>query len=1063
MNPQAIKANFDEARQSQLPFVEMLINMGYTYLSREEVLRERRGDTGKFILKGIAFERLSKINSYEVDGVRLPFSESDVREAIEELENIPFEGLIDTSQTVYNMVMPTAGGKTMRVLHDGASRSYNFRFIDFEHPENNAYHVTVECEVSGKANIRPDIVCFVNGIPFVVIENKKSGVATDEALTQMYRNQGPEYCPKFFVYPQLLIATNGKDVRYGTTGTPAKFYAAWKEKERSDAEMNARVQKLIGRKIDGKTYTKLCADLNGETLEHSQVMQRLTTPQDVAVLSLLEPGRLLDLTKNYILFDAGIKKISRYQQFFAIKKMLDRVEGVENGPTGERRKGGLVWHTQGSGKSLTMVMFVKALIEDPHIKNPRVLIVTDRKDLDKQIADTFKACNLKKEVIRAKTSQQLLNLIRNKELNVITTLIHKFDRAGGKRVEFTDTSKDIFVLVDEAHRSHYGDMRMQMERIIPNACYIGFTGTPLMKDEKSQNKFGDFIDKYTIDDALGDKIILPLVYEGRYVELTQNSTQIDRQMDRVAEPLGEYRANVQKQISFRLIADNPGRINEIAHDIEKHYVAQFQGTGLKGQVVAPSKFAAILFQKYFEQSGKIRTAVVISDESGLLNEEDTHRRQVIEYIESIAANHRNLESYEKSVIESFKTNEDGVELLIVVDKLLTGFDAPRNTVLYLAKDLRDHNLLQAIARVNRLFENKKLPKTTGYIIDYSENAKNLNTAMRLFGNFEEEDVRHTLVDVREKIEELQGSYAALHDIFKEVSGSRDDEAYIRIMGDEPSREFFYEALANFISVFKECMVLRDFAHEFRHADLYAGELKKFMELRRSVSLRYADSVDLSRYKQALVNILDKYVDAEGVELLTKQINITDTAAFNDAINDLGSDKSKAEAIAAQTARTVTEKEDQDPEFYKSFSHKISEILKKMREGKMADIEALRQLKQVREDVLQKKDESIPVRVAERIGADIFYRNVSKMFKEYNLGEEQVIDIILGIHDILKSESIVDWHKNIEVKRIIGNRIDDYLYDTVRINMGIDIKSEKIREIIALIMRLAENNYEIFTV
>lgn len=1064
MNPETIKANFDETKQSQLPFVEMLINMGYTYLSREDVLRERRNDSSKFLLKEIAFERLTKINSYEVDDVRYPFSDSDVRNAIEELENTPFEGLIDTSQNVYNTIMPTAGGKTIKVFHDGVSSSYNFKFIDFEHPENNAFHVTVEYEASGKANIRPDIVCFVNGIPFVIIENKKSSVATDEALAQMHRNQTPEYCPKLYVFPQLLIGTNGKDMRYGTTGTPPKFYATWREVGANASEIDTNVQKLIQQEVDGAVYAQLLTDLNGATFGHKQVIDRLSTPQDISTLALMEPMRLLDLTKNFILFDAGIKKVSRYQQYFAIKKMLDRVEKTEQGPEGERRQGGLVWHTQGSGKSLTMVMFVKALIEDPHIKNPRVLIVTDRKDLDKQISDTFRACNLKKDVIRASTSQQLLDLIESKEINVVTTLVQKFKNAGKKK-NFIDLSKDIFVLIDEAHRTEGGIANMEMSRIIPNACFIAFTGTPLMaKERASYLKFGGYIDKYTIDDALRDKIILPLIYEGRYVELTQNAKQIDRRMERLTEGLNdEQKKQLAQHVTSRIIANNPARIVEIANDIEAHYMKEFQGTGLKAQIVAPSKYSAILFQKFFEIGGKVQTAVVISDDNGIVSEEDTHKKEVADYLKTIDANHRNLESYERSVVDSFKNNEDGIEILIVVDKLLTGFDAPRNTVLYLAKDLKDHNLLQAIARVNRLFENKKLPKTVGYVIDYSENAKNLKTAMKLFGNFEEGDMENTLIDVSEKVSELEASYGALHDMFKELSGSRDDEAYMEMLKSDEKREDFYAQLNDFIRVFKECMALQDFVHEFKHIDTYTRELKKFMEMRKAVALRYADRVDLSIYKQSLINILDKYVDAEGVELLTVQVNISDAQAFTDAVETLGTDKSKAEAIAAQTERTIMEKIDQDPEFYLSFSKKIKEILDEMHAGKMADIEALKQLKQTREDVLEKKDDSIPESVAKVVGADVFYRNLSKDFAGHNLKEEQIIDAVLGIHETLKGEMIVDWYRNSEVKRIMRNKIDDYLYDVIKGKMGVTLSNEEMKAIVEKVLLLAENNHDIFGV
>lgn len=1058
-----IEANFDEARQSQLTFIELLLAMGYRYISTEDVFKERRGDFSKFILRDIAFENLSRINSYEYNGQQQAFGDKDVWEAIDELENIQLEGLIDTSRKVYNMIMPTSGGKTIKVIHGGKSGSYNFRFIDFERPENNTFHVAAEFVASGKGNIRPDIVCFINGIPFVVIENKKSGVDVKEALSQLNRNQGIEYCPKLFVYPQLLIGTNGKDIRYGTTGTPNKFYATWKEKEINEAEFSQKVKSLIATPVNDEIYNKILTDLNGATSNHKQKTSRLVTDQDLGVVSLLEPSRLLDLTKNYIIYDAGIKKIMRYQQYYAVHKILKRIEEMENGINRQKRKGGLLWATQGSGKSLTMVMLIKALIESPHIINPRVLIVTDRVDLDKQISETFNNCGLKKKVTRATSGGHLLKLVQEKNLDVITTLVHKFESISKKRAGFVDESENIFVLVDEAHRTQNGIANLEMNRIIPNACYIGFTGTPLMKKEKaSWLKFGGFIDKYTIDDALADKIILPLIYEGRYTPMTQNKEQVDRHVDRILEGKSENAKKIlQREIKARIIKDNPQRIEEIAYDIEKHYLEQFKNTGLKAQIVAPSKFAAILFQRYFERTNTIRTAVVISDESGNSEEEDFHKKEVETYLQKMKEKYQSIKSYETSVIDSFKYDEEGVEVLIVVDKLLTGFDAPCDTVLYLAKDLRDHNLLQAIARVNRLFENKKLPKTAGYIIDYSENAKNLDTAMKLFGNYDDDDVKGTLIDVKEKIDELEKSFSTVHDLFKDVKDQKDDEEYLNRLQDKPDRDVFYKALNDFIKNFSECLVLQDFVHEFKHIDVYKNQLKKFLELRSSASLKYADREDLTEYKLALVKILDKYVDAERVELLTKQINIHDADNFNKVIKELGSNKSKAEAIATQTQRTITEKMDTDPEFYHRFSEKVDSILRKLREGKLADLEALGQMKLISDQVINKKDTDVPDEIQAKKGADVFYRNLHPVFASYNLTEPVYIQVIAGICDILNAEAIVDWYKNPEVKRVMKNKIDDYLYDFVGQSLGIKLSNDDLQKTIQEVMQLAEYNYDIF--
>ncbi len=1063
--------NFDEAKQSQLPLVEVLINMGYRYIPCDEVMKERRGDTSKFILKDTAFRKFSEINGYECNGQQYKFSEAEVMEVIDELENIPFEGLIDTSKKVYGMIMPTTGGKTIRVFCDGKYDSKSFKYIDFENIENNDFAVTVEFEATGKGPIRPDIVVFVNGIPFSIIENKKSSEPIEKALSQQNRNQQADYCPKLFVYPQLLIGANKIDLRYGTTGTPNKFYAKWKERELIEEEWKYRetfkqkieqkTKEIISKKIDTEVYQKILANLKASK-NYIQDLDRTVSEQDIATVGLLSKERLLDISKNYILYDAGIKKVLRYQQIFAIKKLMKRIEQRRIIETGEKREGGILWQTQGSGKSLTMVMFVKALIENPEIQNPRVLIVTDRRDLDRQIKGTFNDAGLKKNVIQAKSGEHLFNLIKEKNLSVITTLVQKFESASKHRANFVDKDENIFVLIDEAHRTQGGQANIEMNRTIPNACYIAFTGTPLLKNDTSVKKFGNFVDRYTIDDGLEDGIILPLIYEGRYVPIVQDKEEIDRQVARIFSDLTkEQIQKLQDGLRKEIIQDNPQRIAEIQYDIEQHYISNFQGSGLKAQLVAPSKYSAILFQKYFKLNEVVNTAIVISDENGIIEDENEHKKEVDEYLKEIKDNYQSLLSYEKDVIESFKNNEEGIEILIVVDKLLTGFDAPRNTVLYLTKELRDHNLLQAIARVNRLFDNDTLPKTAGYIIDYSENAKNLKSAMELFGNFDVDDVKSTLIDVDEKIQELETSYAILHDHFNGVR--RDDEAYLQSLADEATRKEFYEALNSFMRNLSECMILQDFAVKFNDLDLYRNELKKFLNLRKTASVKYADDeyVDFQKYKYSLTKIIDKNIKAQEAEILTRQVSINDKELFNEILDEMGSDKSRAEAITSQIQKTANEKMGEDPVFYKKFSQKIEKLIEDMRQNKLSDIEALKAANQLSKEILNKEDKEIPEMIRLEEGADIFYRNLGEEFSERKLDNEMIMQITLDIVKILKQESVVDWQINSESKRVISNEIDDYLYDVVKKQMGIELTYEDMKVIVEMVMNLAQNNYQIF--
>jgi type I restriction enzyme R subunit len=289
----------------------------------------------------------------------------------------------------------------------------------------------------------------------------------------------------------------------------------------------------------------------------------------------------------------------------------------------------------------------------------------------------------------------------------------------------------------------------------------------------------------------------------------------------------------------------------------------------------------------------------------------------------------------------------------------------------------------------------------------------------------------------------------------------DDEAYIQSLEEEPKRKEFYDALNSFLKNFNECMVLQDFVHEFKNLDTYRGELKKFMELRKTASVRYADRVDFDKYKQALIKIMDDNIKADEAELLTKQITITDREAFDKVVEEMGSDKSKAEAIAAQTQKTITEQLEADPVFYQKFSDKINEILDKMRKKKLADIEALKQMKLITEEVLNKKDDTIPAKLQNKKGADIFFRNLEEDFTKYKLSDEQYVEIIASVFDVLRKEVIVDWHRNSEVKRIIFNKLDDYLYDEVVTGQGVKLSSDDIKNIIDRVVRLATENYQLF--
>ena len=724
----------------------------------------------------------------------------------------------------------------------------------------------------------------------------------------------------------------------------------------------------------------------------------------------------------------------------------------ENG----KRRGGLIWHTQGSGKSLTMVMLVKNLIET--ITNPRVIVVTDRTDLDVQIRDTFAACNIKAGVQQATSCADLVKKIKSKTLDVITTLVHKFD----KPTDFVDDDNNLFVLIDEAHRTQGGDANAMMNKMLPRACQIAFTGTPLMKKvpkrlegkviSKSQSiqKFGGLIDEYTISEAEKDGAVLPLIYQGRFVDQTVDKIA-DKFYERLASKFTESERKdfAKKCISSSVLEETSQRIEMIALDVNDHFLKNFKNTGLKGQLVAPSKYAAVMFKKALDMLGDINAEVVISDtlaDEGKDDVNSAHKKAVTEYMTEQKHKYGSLESREKQIIQDYKKNPEGCELLIVVDKLLTGFDAPRDTVLYLAKQLKDHNLLQAIARVNRVYDGDagKQSKTAGLIVDYSKNAKNLKNALELFSNYAPEDIENALLDTESQIALLNSIYARLHDAFKDITDVNNTNAYVEFLADkshEKEKEAFYDDVNKFIKQFSVCYSLYDF-HDKMNQDkleIYKKDLKRFVEIKKSTQLVLAEKIDFSKYKDQIMKLLDKYVTAKDVEVLSKEISLSDMHEFNQYIEDEKnglSDKSKADAILAQTKKVLSERyELQDEVFYGKFSELIRKLLEDLKTAKKEDLAVLLgQAKEIQKKVADYEDNDIPAKMRFAKVYHPFYRNIKKFFKTTGDAYTQIVEHIVGL---IKSSKVVDFQNNLNVKRQIFNDMEDYLFDEVDEKLSAD--------------------------
>jgi type I restriction enzyme R subunit len=1054
--------SFQEAPISQIPALRLLQQLGYTYLTPEECAVERKGRFGRVILENVLAGQLKRLNKISFKGRELPFTDENIAKGIEALRDIPFEGLVRTSEKVYDFL--TLGKSLDQTIGD-ESKGFTLRYIDWQNLRNNVFHVTAEFEVErtgSKETRRPDIVCFVNGIPFVVIECKRPEEkgSLEQAMNQNIRNWQPDEIPQLFLYNQLALALNKNDGSYATTGTSLKFWAKWKEMQ----DVTAQVRQVVNTQLRPEEHAKLFRGAFAfakADFEEQMMHGREPTEQDKLLWSLCRPERLIELARQFILYDEGgaVKKVARYQQYFAIKATLDRVKQRD---VQGRRKGGVIWQTQGSGKSLAMVLLGKALAMDEGIANPRIVIVTDRIDLDEQITKTFHQCG--KDPQQAKTGAHLIELLRDERVAVITTVLFKFETAAKAARELHKLKDDLFVLVDESHRSQYGNANIQMQKALPNACYIGFTGTPLMKKEKSTaTKFGGFIEPaYTIRDAVDDKAVVPLLYEGRHIVQDVNQKPVDTLFEAMCEGLTkEQKADLKRKFTAR---DELNRLHSrlylIAWDVSQHFSKQWKDTGFKGQLTAPGKKEALLLKGFFDQFGKVRTEVIISGPGEIENAEEHQTAEKEESVElfwkAMMAKYGTEKEYNRRLIDAFKKGEEP-EVLIVVDKLLTGFDAPRNVVLYIARSLSGHTLLQAIARVNRLHPGKDY----GYIIDYYGVVAELHDALELYSSLEEkfdaDDLEGTLTNIAEEIKKLPALHDALWDLFKEVKNKKDEESFELALEKKETREDFYTRLWRFSRVLKMASSSIHWVTETpaEKVQRYKADAAFFQKLRASVKLRYAEEIDYRDYEKQIQKMLNTYVQADEVIQVVEPVNIFEREAFEAEVDKAKSPRAKADTIANRTKKTITEKMEEDPFFYRKLSAlleqsiadykaericeaeylaKVTEILEEVRGGNVKDVPAvlkendfsralfgeLKTQINTQPSADTTEDDGVVREDALAYGADIPPRKPA--------ADEVLAEAACEMEKIIRRHNVVRWRENVDAQNRMRNDLDDFLFD-----------------------------------
>lgn len=1063
---------FTEDAVSQIPALDLLQKLGWTLLTPAEALRLRGGRRGEVILRPILEAQLTALNSFEVRGRTHTFDRPAIEEGIRALTNLADDGLIRTNEKVWELLR---FGKSIPQTVDSDTKSYQLRYVDWADPARNRYHVSDEFAVEAHGatgSRRPDVVLFVNGIPFAVIECKRPGDVggedpLEQAVSQQLRNQREGEIPRLFHYTQVLFTLATNQAKYAAPGASLPFWQGWREQVLAAETLVELLRAPLTPEQTERTFAPDPSRFKGATTEQTRVWWeamtasgRTPTAQDHLLFALARPERLLALASRYTVFDGGVRKVARYQQYFTVEDILERVaEPVADG----RRRGGLVWHTQGSGKSLTMVMLAEALLTRFAARSPKVVLVTDRVDLDDQIYGTFVGSGV--ATAQASTGRHLLELLGGARTQVITTLLQKFEAAVNARDTEFD-SPDIFVLVDEGHRSHTGQFHAAMRRVLPNACLVGFTGTPVFQSQlPTIERFGGLIGKpYTIDQAVEDGAVVPLLYEGRYVQQHVDQLPIDEWFRRYTSGLNEaQRADLKRKYSS---ADQLNRaeqkVRAIAWDVSTHFQTNFQGTRFKGQLVTPSKATALLYKQFLDEFGLVNSEVLISPPDTREGNTDSDegegrgKQAVNAFWAKMMKRFGNEARYQKDLTTRFKT-ADEPEVIIVVDKLLTGFDAPRNTVLYLTRSLKDHKLLQAIARVNRVEEGKD----SGLIVDYYGILEHLNEALEQYTDAAEDFAAHLeniLAPLESAVRDLPQRHSDVWDVFRPVGNKDDQEAMERFLGEEAIRQQFYERLTNYARTLKLAMASTSFHEDTppKRVERYRRDLKYFMQLRASVARRYAEKVDFHRYQAAIQKLLDTYVGAGEVETLVEPVSILDKEAFAREVDAIENPDAKAEVIANRVRRAIHEHLDEDPVFYRKFSELISKTLADLHAGRLSQLDALRRVEDIRERVRDRRSyEDVPNILQDRAVARTYYDLVRDQFQSATLGVAQptVAELAVKMDDIIQDRRKVDWTDDPDVQNQMKIAIEDELFG-FKDRTGVDLDFDTIDRLLDRVIDVA---------
>lgn len=915
-------------KEVQKQVIETFKSMGYAYLG--DLTKSDNGNINKESLKAWL------VKNQKINDKRWQRIEHEINKALK-------NDLYEANQIFYKLLI--YGVRTKISQNEPTQTSW---LIDWKDVSKNEFSVAEEVSVKGQNTKRPDMVLYVNGIALGVLELKNSSVSVESAIRQNLDNQKEEFIRDFFKTIQLVMAGNeSQGLRYGVIETEEKYYLSWKEE--------GVLKNLF------------------ETIE-----------------CFLQKERFLEFIHDFLIFDKGQKKCARFHQYFAVKKTQEFIH---------KKEGGIIWHTQGSGKSLTMVWLTQWLRSN--IKQARILIVTDRRELDAQIQSVFDGIG--EAIYRADSKKDLLSvLFENKEF-LVGSLVHKFDDNDLEDLKKQPVLKEWIVLVDECHRTQGGKLHNAMKSLLPNAIFIAFSGTPLLKQDKktSQEVFGDYIHCYKFNEAVSDKVVLDLNYEARSVDQYVSSPKkLDEYFELKTQNLNDTAktelkkkwANLQKVFSTK------NRLEHIVQDIVLDMAKLPRLSNGKGNAMLVAESvcnACRYFGLFLETELKDKVAVITSYEPNIADLKDCGSNESEESYKyraycKMLQNFFNekdekkalnkTKEFEEEVKKRFINEPSRMKLLIVVDKLLTGFDAPSLTYLYIDKKMQDHGLFQAVCRVNRLDGEDK---DFGCIIDYSDLFDSLQEAHSdytngAFENYEKEDIRGLISDKAQKIKKkLEEARDQLSSLCESVKEPKDETGYIAyfcgsdLEKNAQKRRLFYQLVGAFLRMFVELNHLEKPIYSKEGMQKIKQEAQFYRHLQKMIGLNSGDSVDLKSYSEDMRRILDAYIKATDSKMLIKiedqglcevlaQMDIDD---FNKELSQVfKKESSMAESIANNTRKRIIEKEASDPKYYEKLSSLLNDLINQFREKKLTYLEYLQQIHNLAKQVIHKEDKNYPKKI-----------------------------------------------------------------------------------------------------